>query len=230
MSSEALFDIMRHKAAGVVNGKLTTSFGVITGYNPAIYSVKLDLQPGGESTGWIPLISPWVGNDWGFYAAPPIGAVGVVAFMDGDATSMVCIGWVYNSSFRPLNVPSGEMWMVNSSGSMLKFHGNGDVDLAAAGNINITAAGAGTATASSWAFHGPATFSDPATFQSPATFNQTITVTGMATVGGLASTGGGSSTIAGSLAVTGSVTAQGTNVHTHTHTAPNGGGTTSPPN
>ena len=50
-------------------GESGTRQGTVTAYDPDNYAVKVQLQPTGEETGWIPLSSPWVGNGWGLAAA-----------------------------------------------------------------------------------------------------------------------------------------------------------------
>lgn len=104
-----------------------TRQGVITAYDPASYAVKVQLQPTGEETGWIPLSTPWAGNGWGMAAGPAIGAVVEVEFDSGLMGAGMAAGQFYNDSDRCPGPPSGEFWLVHVSGSVLKFLNSGDV-------------------------------------------------------------------------------------------------------
>nr|WP_277629120.1 phage baseplate assembly protein V [Pantoea ananatis] len=104
-----------------------TRQAVITAYDPASYAVKVQLQPTGEETGWIPLSSPWAGNGWGMAAGPAIGAVVEVEFDSGLMGAGMAAGQFYNDSDRCPGPPSGEFWLVHVSGSVLKFLNSGDV-------------------------------------------------------------------------------------------------------
>jgi len=104
-----------------------TRQGVITAYDPASYAVKVQLQPTGEETGWIPLSTPWAGNGWGMAAGPATGAVVEVEFDSGLMGAGMAAGQFYNDSDRCPGPPSGEFWLVHVSGSVLKFLNSGDV-------------------------------------------------------------------------------------------------------
>ena len=49
-----------HAAYAQKSGFSSTRSGLVTAYDPSTYSVKVQLQPTGEETGWIPLETPWV--------------------------------------------------------------------------------------------------------------------------------------------------------------------------
>lgn len=112
-------------------GDSGTRQGIITAYDPVSYAVKVQLQPTGEETGWIPLSSPWVGNGWGLAAGPMIGAEVEVEFDSGLMGAGMAAGQFYNDEDRCPGPPSGEFWLVHSSGSLLKFLNTGEVLLSA---------------------------------------------------------------------------------------------------
>ena len=135
--------------AADTNQTAKTRHGIVSSYDPATYSVNILLQPEEKLTGWIPLVSPWVGNGWGMFCPPSIGDAVEVSFQEGDQENGVA-GWrFYNDEDRPLPCPSGEFWLVHKSGSTLKFNNDGTITSNATawnhvGNVNIT----GTLTAS----------------------------------------------------------------------------------
>lgn len=135
----ALLNAMAGAAQQTSAGDSGTRQGVITAYDPASYAVKVQLQPTGEETGWIPLGSPWVGNGWGFAAGPMIGAEVEVEFDSGLMGAGMAAGQFYNDEDRCPGPPSGEFWLVHQSGSLLKFLNSGEVLLSAKAKITYDA-------------------------------------------------------------------------------------------
>jgi len=127
----ALLNAMAGAAQQTSAGDSGTRQGIITAYDPASYAVKVQLQPTGEETGWIPLGSPWVGNGWGLAAGPMIGAEIEVEFDSGLMGAGMAAGQFYNDEDRCPGPPSGEFWLVHKSGSLLKFLNTGEVLLSA---------------------------------------------------------------------------------------------------
>ena len=123
----ALLNVMAAAARQSGTGESYTRQGIITAYDPDSYAVKVQLQPTGEETGWIPLSSPWVGNGWGLAAGPMIGAVTEVEFDAGLMGAGMAAGQFYNDADRCPGPPSGEFWLVHQSGSLLKFLNSGEV-------------------------------------------------------------------------------------------------------
>ncbi len=130
-------DLLQKQAALVGERITTTRFGTIAGYDPAFYAVKVQLQPEGIITGWIPLGSMFVGNGWGLFAAPSLGDMVEVEFQEGDLEAGICCHRFFNDVDRPLSVPSGEFWLVHKSGSSLKFFNDGTVELITDKNLSI---------------------------------------------------------------------------------------------
>lgn len=116
-----------------------TRLGTISSYDPNTFSVKVQLQPSGLETGWIPLGSPWVGSGWGMFCAPAVGEMVEVEFQEGGAEAGVVSMRFFNDVERPLPVPAGEFWLVHQSGSLLKFHNDGTVEVTAAATMQYTA-------------------------------------------------------------------------------------------
>jgi len=132
----ALLNAMAANAQQTSAGDSGTRQGIITAYDPDSYAVKVQLQPTGEETGWIPLSSPWVGNGWGLAAGPMIGAEVEVEFDSGLMGAGMAAGQFYNDEDRCPGPPSGEFWLVHQSGSLLKFLNTGEVLLSA--NLKMT--------------------------------------------------------------------------------------------
>jgi phage baseplate assembly protein gpV len=121
--------------------------GIVTSYDPDHYAVKVKLQPEDTiETGWLPLLSPWVGNGWGMFCAPSVGDSVEIQFEQGGAEAAFACMRFFNDQDRPLAAPSGEFWLVHKSGSMLKFHNDGTVELASSSHLTATVGGNLTAT------------------------------------------------------------------------------------
>lgn len=183
----------------------TSRQGEVTNYDPNNYAARVTIQPDGITTGWLPIASLWIGNGWGCYAPPNIGDMCSVEFINGDLNAgfLECRFW--NDVDRPLAVQSGEFWVVHSTGSCIKFHNDGSVELDADTNLTMTVGG-----------------------------NLTANVTGNADVTAEAVTITGNTQIDGNLVVSGSIEdqngAKGTMQHirdvfnTHPHSGVQTGG------
>lgn len=133
--------------------------GTVSSYDPANYSAKVLIQPEDVETGWMPILSPWVGNGWGLFAPPSVGDLVEVHYQEGDfGAGMICQRF-YNDSDRPLSVQSGEFWLVHQSGAFFKLTNDGKalingqleidataptINVTATGNVNVQAGGVAT--------------------------------------------------------------------------------------
>lgn len=163
---------VRLQAQRAMLGSQDTVRGIVTGYDPDAFAVKVMIMPEEVPTGWLPLASPWIGNGWGMMFAPSIGDAVSVHFFDGEIQSGYVEGRFYNNIDRPLSVQSGEAWLVHSSGSFVKLtndgklllNGSAEIDMTApvlnvtttgavtvnaGGNVSVSAAGSATVSAAS---------------------------------------------------------------------------------
>lgn len=116
-----------------------TRIGIVSAYNPSTYCIKAKVQPSGVETGWLPIKTAWVGSGWGMQAGPTIGDQVTLSFQEGDANAAVVLGSLFNNVDQPMAVPSGELWIKHKSGSLLKFHNDGSIEIVAAAAINSSA-------------------------------------------------------------------------------------------
>lgn len=129
---------MRMTSAEHAAASQDTRVATITSYNPATYAVKVQFQPSGVESGWLPIKTHWVGNGWGMQAGPTIGDLVTVAFQEGGHDAGVVIGALFNTQDQPMAVPSGEFWLQHKSGSFLKFLNNGDVQVVTSRDLLAT--------------------------------------------------------------------------------------------
>lgn len=205
MSIDALFNVIRAHSQMAQGEKTGNRVGEITAYDPNKYAVKVKMWPDTqESLGWIPLASPWIGNGWGLVAGPSIGDQVKIAFDREDQDAGVVVGRMFNDVDQPPAVPSGEFWIVHKSGSLVKFHNDGTVEIVAASTMKYTAA----------QHH----------FVGPVLMDNTLTGNGGIAISGDNGTGN-ASTITGNLNTTGTITNNGHHIDsTHQHINSGGSG------
>lgn len=131
---------MRLEAERVQGIQAKTRIGIVDGYDPSHYAVKVRIQPENILTGWLPLTSPWVGNQWGMYSPPSLGDMVDVHFQQNGSNAGYVEQKFFSNTVQPLAVPSGEFWLVHKSGSLFKLHNDGSVELTAATTLRLVAA------------------------------------------------------------------------------------------
>jgi phage baseplate assembly protein gpV len=141
MSINHLLNAMRLQASAVQGQQTFTRVGILSTFDPNTYSGKVLIQPDNFETGYLPILSQWVGNQWGLFAPPTQNDIVLVSFIDGNIDAGVIIGCNFNNQFRPQAVNSGEFWLVHKSGSYLKFTNDGKVLINSDSDLNITVDG-----------------------------------------------------------------------------------------
>lgn len=142
----ALTNAMRQQAGLAANGRAQSRIGTISSYDPARYSVKVLIQPEGTESNWMPLGAIGIGNGWGIVVGPQPGDQVLVEYEHGDFESGVIVARLFSTTQPAPAVPSGEIWAVQKSGSFLKFHNDGTVELNTASHLTATVGGNMTAT------------------------------------------------------------------------------------
>jgi phage baseplate assembly protein gpV len=124
--------------AGALDGMAGVArFGLVSSFDPASYAAKVLVQPENVLSGWLPIVSAWVGAGWGLAAPLTPGDQVLIIAQEGDAEQGVVIGCVWSAVDTPMPVPSGELWLRHQSGSFVKLHNDGTIALAAP-TVNIT--------------------------------------------------------------------------------------------
>lgn len=114
----------------------TPRFGIVSSVDPNTATARVTLQPEGVLTGWLPLLTPWVGNGWGLVCPPAIGTQVLVLPHEGDAEQGIIVGATWSTQTVPPPAPSGEIWLVHKSGSSLKLQNDGTVRIN--GDLHVT--------------------------------------------------------------------------------------------
>lgn len=126
-------------------GRAESAVGIVTSYDPGNAAARVRIQPVDPDfpdrslTGWLPVTSPWIGNGWGLDAPVSPGDQVEVKFFGGEIESGYICGRLYSDQQRPTGAKSGEFFLTHASGSKLKFHNDGTVEIAAASTMTYTA-------------------------------------------------------------------------------------------
>lgn len=135
---EQLLNHMRRQAEMVQWNTARVRVGTVAGYDPDNYSCKVILQPDGTLTGWLPIVSPWVGNGWGMFAPPSEGDMVEVQFQeDSKEAGFVCQRF-FNDVERPVTVFPGEFWLFHKTGAYIKLKNNGRIIINGQTEIDAT--------------------------------------------------------------------------------------------
>jgi phage baseplate assembly protein V len=111
-------------------------FGLVSSVDPTTATARILLQPDNTLTGWLPILSQWIGHGWGLASMPSPGDQVLILPQEGDIEHGVIMGGVYSAMQRPPQVPLGEFWIVHQSGCTLKLTNDGTVGIV--GNLQVT--------------------------------------------------------------------------------------------
>jgi hypothetical protein len=159
----SIFDELHHlmRQMGGQGGSQSHVYGHISSYDPATHRIKaiipsyMDSEEGApRETGWMPLGSPMVGGGFGLQLAPSGGATSanptggeqvLISVLDGNQGIIAVPVMFFTNSMAPPSgqlttpVQTGEAVLRHSSGSFLRFHANGDVEIQSPGVASIMA-------------------------------------------------------------------------------------------
>ena len=149
----AAFDYMlaslKHHVAAMINLVAQPRWGVITSYDNVNHLVKVTIQPENTSTtGWLPLLSSWVGAGWGEVTPPNVGQQVKLIYENGDNGSPVAVAAAYSTANPPPKCYSnfsrtaaapqtGERLFVSKAGAMMRMCADGSLYFLAPTGINL---------------------------------------------------------------------------------------------
>jgi len=138
--------------AGVVR------FGLVSSFDPTAYAARVLMQPENVLSGWLPILSAWVGAGWGLAAPLTPGSQVLVVAQEGSSEQGVIVGcvwsavdaapgapagelWMQHQTWSAVDAapgaPAGELWMQHQTGSCVKLLNDGTISLQA-GTVNVT--------------------------------------------------------------------------------------------
>jgi phage baseplate assembly protein V len=122
-----LTNVIKSHAAILDRSAGQIKFGTVTSVNYNNATARVLIQPESVLSGWLPVVSQWVGNGWGLACPPKPGEQVIVAPQEGDVEQGIIIGRLFSAKHAPPAAPSGEFWLVHESGSFLKLCNDGTI-------------------------------------------------------------------------------------------------------
>ncbi len=128
---ESMWNLVKARANGLDGMAGVVRFGLVASFDPSTYAARVLMQPENVLSGWLPVMSAWVGPGWGLAAPLVPGAQVLVVAQEGDAEQGVVIGAVWSNVDQPIGAPGGEIWLQHQTGSFLKLHNDGSISFQA---------------------------------------------------------------------------------------------------
>lgn len=129
-----------------MNFMLVGRKGIIVNFDPKSWKISVRFYPVGDTkfspgTADISLGSPCVGNGWGAYFWPSLGAQVMVLYEQGNNKNPVGITQTFDQqNFLPIqDIKETEMWLVHKSGSKLVFKQDGSIEISSDTMITLKA-------------------------------------------------------------------------------------------
>jgi len=132
---DRLSNAIKNHAATLDQSAGQIKFGTISSVNPGNSTARLLIQPDGVLSGWLPLLSQWVGNGWGMVCLPTPGDQVLFVPQEGDMEQGVIIGRCFSAKQVPPAGAIGEFWLVHATGSSIKLCNDGTIQMA--GDLHV---------------------------------------------------------------------------------------------
>lgn len=126
---DAFFNALKSQAGAMDQATGQARFGLVTSVDPRNMTARVTLQPENVLTGWLPVLSAFVGAGWGLVCPPSPGDQVLVLPQEGDAEHGVIVGRAYSDAARAPEAEAGEFVLIHKSGSFLKLMNDGTVQV-----------------------------------------------------------------------------------------------------
>lgn len=126
---DALMNALKAQGAAQDQALGQVRFGVVTSVDPAAGTARVQVQPEGVLTGWLPVVSPWVGAGWGMSCPPAPGDQVVVVPQEGDGEQGLIVARAWSRVAAAPATPVGEFWLTHRSGSFVRLLNDGTVSV-----------------------------------------------------------------------------------------------------
>jgi hypothetical protein len=125
--NDFLVNTLKAHASGLDNAAGQVKFGTVTSVDFRTATARVNIQPDGVLSGWLPVLSQWVGNGWGMVCPPNPGDQVLLVPQQGDIEQGIIIGRAFSGSQMPPQCPADEFWLVHKTGSFLKLCNDGTI-------------------------------------------------------------------------------------------------------
>lgn len=136
---ERFLNAIKLHATALDRGLGQPRFGIVASYDASRATARVQLQPEGVLSGWLPVLSPWVGAGWGLAAPLAPGQQVLVLAQEGDSEHGIIAGAAFSLAMPPPSAQPGELVLHHQSGTELRLASDGTVritgDLHVSGNV-----------------------------------------------------------------------------------------------
>ena len=133
-------DIIRRVVDQALTRRPKPRVGIVTSYDPNRYAAKVQLQPEGHESGWIPIDTGHIGSGFGIAVGLTPGDQVSIGYHEDDPDSPKVTGRLHSDQERPPVAQSGEV-VIQTSTSVLKIDKSGNITITSGGNMTISASG-----------------------------------------------------------------------------------------
>jgi len=130
------FEVVAANWGAAQGGVAQPRMGTVTSSNSQTAMAKVLLQPEGVLTGWLPVLTQWVGSGWGMTCPPSPGDQVLVIPQEGDAQHGLIVGRLYSNLVRPPPAEPGEINLTHQSGCSIRLLNSGIV--AIEGDLHVS--------------------------------------------------------------------------------------------
>lgn len=124
---DRFLNALKAQAAALDRGQGQARFGVVASLDAARHAVRVRLMPEDVLSGWLPVLSPWVGAGWGMFCPPVPGDQVLVVAQEGEAEHGVVVGGCFSDPRPPPAGAPGELVLRHASGTTLRLANDGTV-------------------------------------------------------------------------------------------------------
>lgn len=127
---DSFLNLVKAQSSQLDQGWGQPRLAVVSSVDPGSFSARVNMQPEGVLSGWLPIASAWVGSGWGMACLPSPGDQVLVLSQEGNAEHGIVVARLWSSARPPPPAPVGEFWLVHQSGSFIKLHNDGSIESA----------------------------------------------------------------------------------------------------
>ncbi len=129
---DSFLNLVKAQSAQIDQGWAQPRLGVVASVDPATCTARVIVQPEGVLSGWLPILSSWIGAGWGMTCPPSPGDQVLLNWQEGDAEQGIILGCLWSTVASTPQTPVGELWLTHKTGSFLKLQNDGSIASSAA--------------------------------------------------------------------------------------------------
>lgn len=134
--TSGLANLIKAHAAPLDERTGQAKYGTVTSVNAQNGTARVLIQPDAVLSGWLPILTHWLGSGWGMVCPPSPGDQVLVIPQEGDMEQGVIVGGVFSRRQMPPVAPVGEFWLVHQTGSSFKLCNDGTIRITGDLHVN----------------------------------------------------------------------------------------------